>query len=139
MNNQLHEFAAAHSLKVKRDQDRTFIIEGKRGHIFADGTRLCVYGAFCSRRSHLFFWHRLLEAGCPVIKQGSIEIFAAFDPLDDVQAQLAIRIARIARKRRVAPNSLAALERHRHIGQFRRVRSANMHQDQAVARLEPQR
>jgi hypothetical protein len=123
MNNQtaIHQFAAAHSLTVRRERDGTYIIRGKAGHVFEeDGSVLGVHGSFRSARQCESASRRLQDAGCTVIQRGDTEICATFNPSDAVQAQLAIRIARISRKRRMSPASLNALERHRHIGQFRR-------------------
>jgi hypothetical protein len=124
MNDQtaIHRFAATHSLPVGRDKDGTYIICGKAGHVFEQGGSLLgMQAAFRSTRQCKSACRRLQDAGCTVIQRGDTEICATFDPSDDVQAQLALRIARIPRKRRVSPASLAALARHRHIGQFRRA------------------
>src|ERR1700678_3897818 len=109
------QFAQAHRLAMRRDACGDLIIVGKavrrpeaESHIceaLNDG-RLGLNLMLDSARHWNSTKQRLIDAGMVLLRDGEYEGSFSFDPHDPVQAKLAIREARIHRRKVFSPETL---------------------------------
>jgi hypothetical protein len=124
----LEEFAAKYNLKAKKSPDDwgEEVIFGKRGQIYEWGTNpetavfeLGVmfmppptkedrWGRWCPR-TWGNFRRRGQSLGMAVLQNGDSEGCLSFDPANKEQAELAIKIAKVPRRRRLSPEVKAKL------------------------------
>src|SRR5438132_2816164 len=90
----LETFATCRQLRLHRDpEDYTRVVRGARGQVYCyDEHRLGVLLDFKTARQRKFASRRLSGAGCTVIQEGDFEVAAAFDPMDNRQAKVAIAL-----------------------------------------------
>jgi len=112
----LQKFAEKYCLKVKCDDCGEKIMPGRTGQIYEFGEVLAVLfmpdprgkGKPTTRK-----WSKqkraLIAAGCEIVQDGDGEGAAIFNPLDEKQSALAIRIAGCRRKRVASAAQLASL------------------------------
>ena len=115
----LADFAARIGLRIKGDGCGDPTIPGNFGHLYEHGTGC--FGLVLeepadtpSRPKSLLARRRLaLAAGFSLHQEGDVEAILLFDPADERQARLAVKLARARRRRRVGvkPASLANLHR----------------------------
>jgi hypothetical protein len=104
-NTPLTDFAERHRLRIKRDQDRTWIIPGRFGHLWEDGDRMAVtvFGEHATPRGWGNRRRACLAAGMECVQDGDAEGTLTFDPSDAEQAQAAIRAVGAKRRRTMSP------------------------------------
>jgi len=103
---QIQAFAIRHRLKGRVDEDGTWIIPGKYGHIFEfDTGQLAVMVIPDPPRKNYWTFSRtkLLKAGFVLLQNGDSEGSAMFSTDDAEQGKLAIQVSGVKRKRRVSP------------------------------------
>ena len=106
---EIQAFATRHRLKPQVDEDGTWIIPGKYGHIYKydDHSLAIMVVPFTLRKN---YWgitrNRLANLGFTIIQDGDCEGAAAFDPDKLEQAKAAIHVAGIFRRRRVSPSQV---------------------------------
>jgi len=127
---QLIEFAAKHSLKVKRSNDNdTDNIVGKYGEIYehGDATLGVMVMPNPPRRG---VWVRsrkkFAQVGMTITQDGDQEGAAVFDPSNPQQAQAAIEAIRARKMRRLSPERRAKLAA---VGQMTRLKPGHMAQN----------
>ncbi len=103
----IHRFADRYRLKTRVCvEDGTTIVPGSVGHIYEyDNHLLGVMVMPDPPRKRYWGCVRaaLLEAGFTLVLDGDGEGAAVFDPENEQQARLAIRVAGIKRRRRLSP------------------------------------
>ena len=114
----LGSFAEKHRLKVKRDDLGDTIIPGKQGHVYEySATELGVmfmpprtqaepWGRWCPK-TWGNFKRAAVAAGMTVRQNGDSEGCLSFDPKNNEQAKLAIKIAKVRPKRQRTPDQVA--------------------------------
>jgi len=115
-------FCQKYRTKARRDTDGTWIVPGRHGQIYEyDEQDFGVILMFpnCPRQ-YGFARKRLLQAGMHSVHNGESEGSLSFNPSDDAQAVVAIREAKIRRKRVPSTAVLATLARVRPATQFGR-------------------
>jgi hypothetical protein len=112
------EFAKKHRLRVKLDaDDMTIIIAGATGQIYEYGSGLLAVMFILphSREPSPRAWNhacrKCLAAGMTLRQNGDAEGALSFDPDNDAQARLAIRVAGVRRRKRPSEKQLANLVR----------------------------
>lgn len=116
-------FAERHNVRARKDSCGDFIIPGRktavdmpdrveyRNHIydgFDDGLLgLCLM--FTTRKRWTFAKRKMLAAGFAIRQDGDTEGCATFDPADEGQATLAIRLTGIKTRRSPSPRQAEAL------------------------------
>lgn len=112
----IQTFADKHRLRTRIDTDGTKIIPGRVGHIYEYDDDLLGVMVMPDppRVQYWGFARRNLKAvGCTVVQNGDGEGAATFDPENKQQAKLAIKVARIKRKRIMSEAQLDQLRRAR--------------------------
>jgi hypothetical protein len=107
-------FAQRERVKTRVDVDGTTIIFGRRGHIYelADGVLAVMVMPEPPLRQYWAYAKKRLEAvGCEIAQDCDGEGVAAFDPANDLQSDLAIRVAGIKRRRIPSPAQLLTARR----------------------------
>jgi len=104
-NTTIREFAERHRLRVRHDEDRTWIIPGRYGHLWDDGDRLAVtiFGEHATKTLWTYRRRACLAAGMELVQDGDAEGTLMFDPSNAEQAQAAIRAAGVKRRRTLSP------------------------------------
>lgn len=112
----LQAFAEKNRLTAKLDADRTYIIPGKRGHLYAfSDTRMAAtaYGPETSPKK----WGRLrregLDIGLVLVQDGDEEGTMTFDPGNRAQVRLVLKLLGVKRRRTCSPAQLEVLKRAR--------------------------
>jgi hypothetical protein len=108
------EFAAKQRLKVQRE-DSSVVINGKSGQLYEySDTELGIMfitPATKAPRTHM--WRKMssacVAAGMVQRQIGEAEGCLSFDPANQEQVKLALKLAGVKRKRQVAPEQLARL------------------------------
>jgi hypothetical protein len=96
----LQAFAEDHRLTVRRDEANDRIIPGKHGHIWERGERFAVTLLDLTPRKWNHRKRLCLEEGMELDQDGDFEGTLLFDPTNADQAEAAIGVAKI-RKRKV--------------------------------------
>jgi len=93
--NTIKQFADVHGLKVRTDEDGTKIIPGidDRNIYEYDGTRLGVMYMDSLAKDHSTHRKQCVAAGMEVTQDGDDEFAAVFDPSNEKQAKLAVKVA----------------------------------------------
>src|SRR5208337_5689775 len=110
----LADFAKRQRLRTRRDTDCTTIIPGRLGHIFEydlGQLGMLVMPNPPRRQYWGFARQRLIAAGFQINQDGDGEGSAIFDPGNRQQAELAIRLAGIKRRRTPSPTQLLTARR----------------------------
>ena len=114
----LANFAEKNRLKVKRDDRGDTIILGKQGHLYEySTTELGVmfmpprtesepWGRWCPK-AWGNFKRAAVAAGMTIRQNGDSEGCLSFDPKNNEQAKLAIKIAKVRPKRQRTPDQVA--------------------------------
>ena len=107
----IEQFAAQHNLNTRWDDCNNPTIPDKVGHIFEgySGVLLGVYVSAVSPRAWTYAKRKLTAAGMRIKQDGDVEGVLTFDPANRSQARLALKVAGIKTKRKVAPPSPAQL------------------------------
>ena len=121
----LMNFAKDRRLRVRRDECNEAIIPGRRGQIYQhnnDGSVFGVmympfatkddrWGAWTPRRWGMFK-RAALAIGMTLLQNGDSEGCLAFDPATDQHVELALKIAKVIRRRQLTPEQrMRAIER----------------------------
>ena len=107
-------FAEPHRLRVRRDDDGAAIIPGKYGHLweFDDNTLALTLLDLTPKK-----WgnrrRACLGAGMEIHQDGEDEGTLLFDPADDDQLALAVKVCGIKRRRILSEAQLAVLAKAR--------------------------
>ena len=112
----IEKFADLNRLKTRVDEDGTTIIPGKIGHIYEyDGETLGVMIMPNPPRKQYWGVSRtvFLANKFTILQNGDGEGAAQFDPNNRVQVKLAIKAAKIKRKRLMSPAQAEVLDRAR--------------------------
>lgn len=116
----LKRFAERHRLRIRMDDDALPVIPGRDGQVYQHGPgRLAVMlthnGEMTSGTKQRWSYRRraCIEVAMVCIQDGDDEGTCVFDPENDEQAQVAIRVARIKRRRLPSEAQLAVLARAR--------------------------
>jgi hypothetical protein len=130
----IQEFAKKYRLRTQFDACEEVVIPCRRGQIYdSGGRRLAVLVEGVSARG----WHSvrksLLAAGFELRQNGDCEGTLAFDPADQKQAELAIKVMRARHKRQLSEGQKAELIRRLPIAAKSRRPTA---QEGAFAALE---
>lgn len=101
----LRAFADQYRLKTSLDECRELIIPGRQGQIYEySDTQLGVM--FSPNDSHPRRWsylrRRAIAAGLRVVQDGDSEGAFVFDPNDPEQVALALKIAKVIRRRQIS-------------------------------------
>jgi len=93
--NSIKQFADIHGLKVRTDEDGTKIIPGiDDSNIYEyDATHLGVMYMDSLAKDHSTYRKQCVAAGMEVTQDGDDEFAVVFDPSNEKQAKLAIKIA----------------------------------------------
>ena len=112
----IQRFATKHRLKTRIDDDLTKIIGGKVGHIYEyDDEHLGVI--VIPEPPRPAYWSHtrktLIAAGFEVVQNGEGEGCAIFDPNNPEQVKLAIKAAKVKRRRVMSEAQLASITKAR--------------------------
>jgi hypothetical protein len=110
----LRSFAQAERLKLRKDEDGSLIVPGKKGHLWEYGD--CFLAVTLLELTPRKWSHRrklCLEAGMHLHQDGDFEGTCLFDPSDPTQVEVAIRVAEIKRRRIPSTAQLEVLARAR--------------------------
>lgn len=111
----IQQFANKNRLKTRVDADVTKIIPGKLGHIYEyddEGNLGVMIMPDPPRRQYWGFTKKLfLEAGMRVIQDGDGEGSAVLDPNNAAQVKIAVKAAKIRRRKDVSPERLEQLRK----------------------------
>jgi hypothetical protein len=120
------QFAVAQRVKTRVDVDETPIIPGKFGQIYEhdEDVLAVMFMPKVKPEEPVLGWKRkwthwresCVEAGMELQQNGDWEGSLTFDPKNQIQCRLAVRVAGIKRKRVLSPESLEALGRKGAIG-----------------------
>ena len=108
----ISEFAARHRVRVRRDDCFDLIIPGRYGQIYEWGQgRLGVMYMAANTTAHKWLGRRraMVNAGFQVTQDAETEGCALFDPRNQLQCRLAMRVAGIKPIRRCSAAQLSAL------------------------------
>lgn len=106
----LQQIATDYRLRVSRDECSEVIIRGRTGHIYAyDDSVLAVLLFLSNNRAWTYVRRKLVAAGFRLLQDCDTEGTATFDPQNPEQANLAIKVTRVKRRRRVSPATAALL------------------------------
>jgi len=106
----LRSFAEDNRLRVRRDEDNTQIITGKVGHLWEYGEgKLAVTLLDLTPTKWGFRRNACLAVGMQLDQDGHDEGTLLFDPVDEEQVEMALKVAEVKRKRRVSPETLERL------------------------------
>ena len=110
----VRDFAKTQRVKVKRDGDGTFVIFGRHGQIYeyAPG-HLGVIILNATARRWRSARRQCLAAGMTLHQDGETEGACLFNPDDEAQARLAIKLAGVKRRRVMSEAQRAALAKAR--------------------------
>ena len=108
----LKQFADKHRLKISRDECAGLVIQGRNGQVYEYGySLLAVVFMPATYRARLWGNHRrsALALGMTLLQNGDAEGALAFDPENNEQTRLALKIARVKRRRQLSPERVAQL------------------------------
>ena|SRR5215469_4955739 len=110
----INAFAEKRRLKMRCDECGESIIPGRQGQIYKyDGAELGVMFMAPRGRWRPKMWNKFRKAalaiGMTLRQNGDSEGCLSFDPANDAQAKLAVKIAGVRPKRRVSPEEIARL------------------------------
>ncbi|MBI2900069.1 MAG: hypothetical protein HYY17_07775 [Planctomycetes bacterium] len=111
----LRAFAESRRLKLRRDEDWTEIVRGKRGQVYdyGDGHSLAVLLSLPTARHWTLARRRLLAAALTSRQNGDTEGTLTFNPADEGQVNAALREAKIKTRRVASPAQAEALRKAR--------------------------
>jgi hypothetical protein len=110
----LRDFAERHRLRVRRCDDGTADVPGRDGALYRyDRARLAVLYLDGTPRAWGHRRRACIAAGMELVQDGDAEGALLFDPSNDAQAGLAIKVARVKRRRVPSEAQLAVLARAR--------------------------
>ena len=108
----VRDFAKEQRLKIETQTDGSCCIRGSRGEIFQyDESQLAVLVSAETTRAWTAARKKLIAAGFTLYQDGDWEGSALFDPENADQANLAIELAGVRRKRQQSPGQLANLRK----------------------------
>lgn len=107
----LRNFADHYRLKLRRDDCRDEIIQGRAASFVCDGygERLGLCLIFNTPRMWASAKKRLLAAEFEICQDGDTEGIATFNPADRVQVRLALKLAGVRPRKQASQAQLAAL------------------------------
>ena len=106
----LRSFAEDNRLRVRRGEDNSQLIPGKVGHVWDYGDGL--FGVTLldlTPKKWGFRRNACLAVGMRLQQDGHDEGTLLFDPVDEEQVKMALKVAKLKRKRQVSPESLERL------------------------------
>lgn len=116
----LRAFADRHRLRLRRGKDGDFQFPGRSGEIYAFGDgRMAVLVLEETARRWRFRRREGLAVGMEIIQDGDLEGTLLFDPSNQEQVRIAIRISGVRQKRRVADKDRERLMRYGEQYRFR--------------------
>jgi hypothetical protein len=113
----ISEYAEKYRLRMKRDRCGDLIVPGKLGHLYEHGSGrfgMVLEASADSRRLDNVLRsrkRRALAGGFAIRQEGDSESIVLFDPAEQKQARLALRLVGAKSKRRASPAQLASFEK----------------------------
>jgi len=111
----LEQFAETNRLKVSKDECGDLIVQGRSGHVYEySNSLLGVMFMPAEYRPRLWSTYRrsALALGMRLFQDGDAEGSLTFDPGNAEQTEMALRIARVKKRRTLSPERVEELRAH---------------------------